>query len=520
MSKFKFFTTKIGIAVLIAAAAGGIAYVHFSAKPAPNLVTVTRGDIRDEVLVTGSTKPVKNIDLAFAHGGTITRVYVDVGAKVSPGQPLVELDVVELSAQLREAQANTASAQAKLDALKRGSRPEDIQITQTQIDKAEQDLANDYNGVLAILFDAYAKSDDAIRNQINAFFTGADTESPQLVFSVNDSQIQTDVQSGRLLAGNRLDTWKDELSALNTTMSSNSSATLDNALTNAQTHLTLMLTFLGKTMDAIVNSITLSSATITSYKTNVTTARNEVTVAITNVNSIVQTIASQKIVIQQSKDQLALQRAGSSEEDVRAQQALVDQTMASAAVIEAQLSQTVLRSPIAGTVTKQDAKVGGVAQASQSLVSIISADNLEIISNIPEVDIGKIELNDPAIITFDAFPGEKFSGKVVEIDPAETILDGVVNFQITTILDTPNSRLKSGLTANLEIETKKKTGVLIVPSAAVIQNDSGTFVNRYENGITTQIPVTLGIRDQGGNVEIVSGVNEGERLVNVGLKTN
>ncbi len=518
MSILKFFATKIGIAILIAAAVGGIAYVRLSIKPAPTLVAVTRGDIRDEVLVTVITKPVENIDLAFAHGGTITRVYVDVGANVSVGQPLVELDTVELSAQLREAQASTASAQAKFDALKRGSRPEDIQITQTQIDKSEQDLANDYNGVLAVLFDAYAKSDDAIRNQTNALFTDADTASPKLAFSASNSQIQIDVQSGRLLAGNGLDAWKNELGMLNATMSSNAPATLDDALKNAQMHLTLILTFLNKTMDAIVSSLTLSSATATSYKTNVTTARNEVTAAITNANSAAQTIASQKIVIQQNKDQLALQRAGTTEEDLRSQQALVDQATANAAVIEAQLAQTVLHSPIAGTVTKQDAKTGGVAQAGQSLVSIISADNLEIISNIPEVDIGKIKLNDAATITFDAFPGEKFPGKVMKIDPAETIVDGVVNFKITTVLDAPNPRLKSGLTANLEIETQKKTGALIVPSVAVIQNDSGTFVDKYENGAAVQTSVVLGIRDQSGNVEIVSGVNEGEQLVNVGLK--
>src|SRR3989338_5562555 len=99
MSILKFFTTKIGVAILAAIGVAVVGYIWLSAKPAPNLVTVTRGDIRDEVLVTGSTRPVENIDLAFARGGTIARVYVGVGANVSIGQPLAELDTAELSAQ-------------------------------------------------------------------------------------------------------------------------------------------------------------------------------------------------------------------------------------------------------------------------------------------------------------------------------------------------------------------------------------------------------------------------------------
>ena len=78
--------------------------------------------------------------------------------------------------------------------------------------------------------------------------------------------------------------------------------------------------------------------------------------------------------------------------------------------------------------------------------------------------------------------------------------------------------MKSGLTANLDVTTQTKSGVLILPQYAVLQNDSGTFVETLQNNTVTQTPVTLGIEDQSGNVEIASGTTQGEQVINVGLK--
>jgi multidrug efflux pump subunit AcrA (membrane-fusion protein) len=122
-------------------------------------------------------------------------------------------------------------------------------------------------------------------------------------------------------------------------------------------------------------------------------------------------------------------------------------------------------------------------------------------------------------MTFDAFPGETFAGKVFYIDPAQTIESGVVDYLVKTSFNTPDSRIKSGLTANLTINTQTDNNVLILPQFAIVQNVSGTYVDVLQNGTEAQIPVTLGIRDQSGNVEIASGVTEGQQVINVGLKT-
>ena len=80
--------------------------------------------------------------------------------------------------------------------------------------------------------------------------------------------------------------------------------------------------------------------------------------------------------------------------------------------------------------------------------------------------------------------------------------------------------MKSGLTANLDIETKSDANALILPQYAILVNDQGAFVETLgaKNAVVTT-PVTLGIQDENGNAEILTGVTEGEKVLNIGLKT-
>jgi multidrug efflux pump subunit AcrA (membrane-fusion protein) len=121
-------------------------------------------------------------------------------------------------------------------------------------------------------------------------------------------------------------------------------------------------------------------------------------------------------------------------------------------------------------------------------------------------------------MTLDAFPGETFTGTVFYIAPAQTNTQGVISYQIKIAFSKADPRLKSGLTANIDIQTKKEDNVLILPQYAILQNDDGTFVETLSGDTITTIPVTLGIQDQKGNVEVRTGVALGEQVINIGLK--
>ncbi len=262
----------------------------------------------------------------------------------------------------------------------------------------------------------------------------------------------------------------------------------------------------------------LTSGTIDGYRAHLSSARSDIALAISNLSAAEEKWRNAESDSTIADEQLNLKRAGPTPESIQTQEASVLEAKAHTESIRRELSKAIMRAPFAGRVTRVDAVVGEIASPNTPLIAVISDQNLEIEVHIPEVDIGRVALHDAVDIGFDAFPGEHFKGMVMAIDPAETIVNGVVNFKVKVGLGTADPRLKSGLTANLAIETATKLNALIIPQFAVIENDQGTFVRRVINGITEEIPVKLGIRSNNGFVEVISGVAEADTVLNVGLR--
>lgn len=494
-----------------------VTYGIFKSKSgAYQFVTVARGTITEEVDVTGNTTPVQSLNLAFQNGGTVASVSKNAGDTVAAGQAIAQLDTSALQAQLAQTQASVDATQATLQKLQAGPTPQAVQISQTALASAQQSLTNQYVSAPDAIASALAKANDAVRNQLTPLFSNAESNSPQLSFSVSNSQILNNAQSERLSASQELNVWQAELYKLPPNAGT---STLDAALASSASHLNVVEQLLETVSTALVDATSLSASTATTYKTDVASAVTEVQSASAAVNGTQQGIASGETAVAQAQAALNQTLAGSTSQDIAAQQAAVEQAQANERSAEVNLRNATLISPINGIVTVQNAKPGQIATAGQIIASVISNDNLEVDAFVPETDIGKVAVGNTVSMTFDAFHGETFGGKVFYIDPAETVVSGVVEYKIKVSFDKPDGRIKSGLTANLTIKTKTNPNTLILPQYAVIQNVSGTFVEVLQNGSPKQIPVTLGIRDQEGNVEIANGVTEGQQVVNVGLKS-
>jgi len=521
----KKFLTKFGLgkkwvimsAIGVVVVGGGI-YFFVASKSGGNyqFVNVTRGTITEVVSVTGNTTPLQSLDLSFESGGTVAGVYKNAGDAVSAGDALVSLDTSGLQAQLAQAQAGVDAAQATLENLQAGATPQSIQVSQAAVVTANQTLTNTYTSIGNAVTDAYAKANDAVRNQIGSFYSNPDSNNPQLSFSVNDSGVLNTANAERVQVGQELTIWQSEINALSSTAST---STLNQTLIRAQGHLSVIATMLNTDATAVVDENGLSPSQETTDKTAITSAITEVNGATSAISGIQQSIASEQAAVAQAQAQLAETLSGSTPQAIAAQQAAVAQAQANVQSIKVNIANASLESPISGVVTVQNAKVGQLASPGQVMTSIISGNNFEVDAYVPETDIGKVAIGDTVNMTFDAFHGETFPGKVFYIDPAQTIESGVVDYLVKTSFTKPDSRIKSGLTANLDINTQTDQNVLILPQYAVAQNASGTFVDILQNGAETQIPVTLGIVDQNGNVEIASGVTEGEPVINIGLKT-
>jgi RND family efflux transporter MFP subunit len=231
------------------------------------------------------------------------------------------------------------------------------------------------------------------------------------------------------------------------------------------------------------------------------------------VSGAAQNIVSQKITIQGLQADANKAIAGPTANDIQAQEAQVEQAQASMQSIQVKITKASLVAPLSGVVTMQNAKVGEIAAPGVALVSLISDQGLEVDAQISEADIGKVSKDNPASMTLDAFQGQTFSGRVTYIDPGETVIEGVPTYKTTFQFDNLGPDVKPGMTANIDITTAEHRNVIYIPQRAVTTNTDGTRTVQVYHGANQPLEarkVAVGIRDTEGNIEIISGLDEGE----------
>jgi len=148
-----------------------------------------------------------------------------------------------------------------------------------------------------------------------------------------------------------------------------------------------------------------------------------------------------------------------------------------------------------------------------------------------EVDVARIKIGQPALLTFDAVSNLKINGTVLEMDTVGTVSQGVVTYNVKIGFNSPDGVIKPGMSVTAEIITDSKPDVLIVPQGAVKTQGRTKYVEvvtdtllEVENGTrVTQTGIVLASAPERKSVEvgmsndtvteILSGLEEGERIV-------
>ncbi len=224
-------------------------------------------------------------------------------------------------------------------------------------------------------------------------------------------------------------------------------------------------------------------------------------------------VKSKEGALKQAKDELELKKAGPRPAEVSLYKAKVRQAQAEINLIQNQIRDSVLLAPEEGTITEVNGEVGEIVTPAKTFISIITVSNFEIKANISEVDIAKVKVGDKVRITFDALGTDKeFSGKVVKIDPAETVIAGVIYYKVTTMFVGESDLIKPGMTANLDITTAKKNNVIMIPFSALKEKDGRKYVQVLENGKVKDVFVEVGLKGD-INVEVIKGLVEGQKVI-------
>lgn len=472
---------------------------------------VKSGTVSEEVSVTGKVKAAQAVDLSFEKSGKVTKANKAVGDDVKAGDIIVQIDNADVAAQLAEAQASLRIQQSKLNELESGTRPEQLAITKTKTDSAKADLDNAKVYLVDSLQNAYALADDAIRNKVDVFFLNPRSTNPQILF-IPTVTAETSLESGRVEVETRLQLMNNALKNI----SSNTDTTaVESQVKQSLGEIRLFLDNISLSINALIPTDYLPLATLTTWKANVSSARTSVNTAITNVLAGEDKIRAAQSAYNVASGQLTLDTSGTVSDEISAQEAQVAVAQANVAAMYAQYAKTFLKAPIDGIVTKQDAKLGETATPNIPLVSVMSNAQFQIEANIPEADIAKIKTGQTANVTLDAYgPDVLFHATVVLIDPAETIVDGVPTYKTTFQFEGTDVRIKSGMTANVDIQGEVHTNVLSVPQRAVVNHNGEKIVTIKTGPSTTkEVPVKLGIRGSDGAIEITDGLSVGDNVI-------
>lgn len=209
-------------------------------------------------------------------------------------------------------------------------------------------------------------------------------------------------------------------------------------------------------------------------------------------------------------------------EDIKLQNALVEQAAATLAEHETNLSYATVTAPIDGVVASISTQEGETVAAglnAPTFVTIIDLGRLQVHAYVDETDIGRVRLDQDASFTVDTFPERPFRGEVVAIYPKALIIDNVVTYEvILSITDPFENLLRPEMTTNVTVVTEKKEGVLAVPRRAVKTTGGRHFVTVETDGGHSTKPVTLGVQD-GEFVEVAAGLSDDERVVVRGAET-
>lgn len=218
---------------------------------------------------------------------------------------------------------------------------------------------------------------------------------------------------------------------------------------------------------------------------------------------------------------LAKQALDDAESRYLAAEAQIDLSKAQLMQAEARLQElkinlqnTNVTSPVDGFVGKRNVDPGAMVSQNTPIASVVDISKLKMVVNVVEKDIRLVTVGDSGDVDVDAYPGEKFHGRIARVAP---VLDPATRTATMEIeIANADKRLKPGMYARVSLTVEERKGTLVAPKSAVVDFESkrGVWMPNEDNRARF-VSVELGIEDA-ERIEIKSGLKEGDKIVTTG----
>jgi HlyD family secretion protein len=383
------------------------------------------------VIAEGKVLPSDHATLSMAAGGIVAELLAHEGDALQAGQAIVRLRDEQQRAAVAQAEAALASAQANLDALTAGARPEELAVVQAGLDGAQASLARLTGPARAEDIVAARAALAAAQASLNRLYEGpskntriaAEADLSNAEAALRVAQAAYDPVAGRPDVGMLPQSLQLE-QATNSYQAAK--ARYDQLFAAPE-----------------ADQVQQARAQVKQAQANLDRLLNPATSG---------ERAESEAAVRRARAQLDLLTAGATAEQIAAAQAAVDQAAATLQQAQASLDDTVLRAPFAGTLAALHVSPGEPVMPAAPVAELGDLSRWQVeTDDLTELDVVGVEVGQTVDVTFDAIPDLTLQGTVLRIQPLGVEKVGDVTYTVVVRPEQQDPRLRWGMTAVVTI---------------------------------------------------------------------
>jgi HlyD family secretion protein len=420
-------------------------------------VPVERQSLPITISANGNVQAERSINISPKNSGILKRLLVKEGDRVQQGQIVAYMDDSNLQGQLTQAKGQLAQAEANLQKLLAGNRPQDIAQAQAQLEQTEASLQKLLSG---------NRPQEIAQAQ-------ARLQETQAIFNQKEDDLRRNQQLY-------------EAGAISLQVLNQQRADRDSAQAQVK---------------AAQQALELQKAG----------ARpEEISQARAQVKQQQEAVALLKAGNRSEDIEIARAQVTSATGALQNIQAQINDT-----IIRAPFDGVVTKKfADPGAFVTPTTSASSVAGAASNSILTLASTN-QVVANLSESNIAQVRLGQKVMIRADAFPGKKFEGKVNQIAAQATVEQNVTSFEVKIALPDAEAQkvLRSGMNVETEFQVGELKNALVVPTVAVVrqQRATGVFVpGPDDKPIFTRIETGATVNNK---TEVKSGLQGTERVL-------
>jgi len=521
---------RIVIAVLVLAGLGSAGYWYYANNVVAagtaagqdgtytQVVEVTTGSLSSSLSVVGSLEAVQSADMVFAEMSDTARLLtlqVRAGQVVTTGQVIATIDPAPYRQALDQARSDLQAAEDALAGLQTPPTALSIAQADVAVAAAGQTLEEARANLADLTSPDLTGLEEAVRDARDTL----DVLQLEAELAERDSLAASERDLAYAIAWHELHKAQmEELVAANQANLEQIESIAEDEEALAQAHADLAQVRAERELAHQARAVKLAQAQADLADAQETLADARAGGDSLELAQAQLAVREADVALQAAQQDRAELDAGADPTDVAAAQAEVDRLRLAVADAEAALAGTQLVAPFDATILDVYVDAGDAIGSSTAIVTLANLQSLQVVASVDETTIRQVSADQPATVTFDAYPNQAFTGQVLSVPLYGTLQGDVTVYDVPLSLQgVDDLHLLVGMTANVEIQVGQASDALLVPTLALQRSNAGYQVlvpNTIDPiaGEPDTVPVQVGLSD-GTYTQIVKGLNPGDRVI-------